>query len=120
MPSAISLANDTSGTSLPNITRVDCSGKIFVAESGKVEAKLHARSVVVAGSVKGNITADDKIELRPSAHLNGNITAPRILIQEGASFEGQVNMKSPDTEKAISSSSARRDDSGPNRDQDKG
>jgi cytoskeletal protein CcmA (bactofilin family) len=49
----------------------------------------------VAGTVKGDVLADDKIELKPSANLQGNITAPSILIQEGATFEGQVYMQKP-------------------------
>jgi cytoskeletal protein CcmA (bactofilin family) len=74
---------------------VDGSGKLFIAEGGKAEARLHARNIVVAGTVKGDVSADEKIELQPSAQLRGNITAPRILIQEGATFEGQVFMKKP-------------------------
>jgi len=69
--------------------------RLFVAETGKVEATLHGRVVVVAGTVKGDVLADEKIELQPSANLHGNITAPRILIQEGATFEGQVFMQKP-------------------------
>jgi cytoskeletal protein CcmA (bactofilin family) len=68
---------------------------VLVAESGTVEAEVHGRSVVVAGTVKGNVTADERIELRPSARLVGNITAPRILIEDGATFEGKVEMKRP-------------------------
>ena len=50
---------------------------------------------MVAGEIKGNVTADERIELRPSARLLGNMTAPRILIQDGATFEGKVEMKPP-------------------------
>jgi cytoskeletal protein CcmA (bactofilin family) len=71
------------------------SGKLLIAEGGHADARLHARNIVVAGTVKGDVSADEKIELQPSAKLHGNITAPRILIQEGATFEGQVFMKKP-------------------------
>ena len=64
-----------------------------------MEAALHARVVVVAGEVVGDVSADDKIELRASAALRGNITAPRVVIQDGASFEGQVFMQKPDAKK---------------------
>ncbi len=75
---------------------VDASGQLIIAESGRVAATLHARVIIVAGSVKGDVSADEKIQLKPSAKLHGNITAPRILIEEGATFEGQVFMKSPE------------------------
>ena len=74
---------------------VASSGTLVVAENGTARANLHARTVVVAGSVQGDVSADEKIELKPSANLRGNITAPRIMIQEGATFEGQVFMKNP-------------------------
>jgi cytoskeletal protein CcmA (bactofilin family) len=77
------------------IGEVASSGALVVAENGTARANLHARTVVVAGSVQGDVSADEKIELKPSANLRGNITAPRIMIQEGATFEGQVFMKNP-------------------------
>lgn len=74
---------------------VQGAASLVVAESGKIEAQLRARSITVAGSVEGDLFAQEKIELKPSAKLLGNITAPKILIQEGATFEGQVFMKDP-------------------------
>jgi len=74
---------------------VDGMNKLLIAEGGTAKATLHARNIVVAGKIKGNVSADEKIELRPTAVLHGNIMAPRILIQEGATFEGQVFMKKP-------------------------
>ncbi len=74
---------------------IDGSGQLLIAEGGTAEARLHARTIVVAGTVKGDVSAAEKIELKPTANLLGNITAPRILIQEGATFEGQVFMKKP-------------------------
>lgn len=71
------------------------SGRLMIAESGTATADLHARVVVVAGTVRGNVTADERIELQPTATLTGNITAPRIQIQEGATFEGEVRMAPP-------------------------
>jgi len=74
---------------------IDSSAHLFIAESGRVDAKLHGRNVSIAGNVTGDVTADERIELDPSAEVKGNIVAPRILIKDGATFEGQVFMKSP-------------------------
>ena len=74
---------------------IEGSAKIRIARDGIVEASVHGRTVSVAGTITGDISADERIELEPTASVNGNITAPRILIQDGASFEGQVNMKDP-------------------------
>ncbi len=85
---------------------VEGKGQVLVVDGCKVEATLHARFVVVAGQVVGDVSADDKIELRASAALRGNITAPRVVIQDGASFEGQVFMQKPETKKPAAPAAA--------------
>jgi cytoskeletal protein CcmA (bactofilin family) len=79
--------------------KLDCSAPVIVAQGGEVEAELRAEIVTVAGRVHGNILAGHKIELTPSADVRGDITSPRILIREGASFEGQVFMADPNKPK---------------------
>jgi cytoskeletal protein CcmA (bactofilin family) len=79
---------------------VEGAGQVLVAEGSRLEAALHARVLVVAGAVIGDVSADDKIELRPSANLRGNVTAPRVVIQDGATFEGQVFMQKPEARTA--------------------
>jgi cytoskeletal protein CcmA (bactofilin family) len=88
---------------------VEIDGKVRVAEKGRVEAEVHARLVTVAGTIIGNITADDRIVLEPTAQVDGNITAPRILIEDGATFKGQVNMKAPEKSGTFQTSSAGKD-----------
>jgi cytoskeletal protein CcmA (bactofilin family) len=74
---------------------VQGSGTVIVAQGGTVAATIRARRIVIAGKVIGDVSAEEKIELAPTADLQGNITAPKILIQEGATFEGQVLMHQP-------------------------
>ena len=88
---------------------IEGAGTIQVAEDGRVEATVHATNVVIAGQVTGNVTADEKIELEQSARVNGDITAPRILIRDGAAFRGQVNMRKPTSPDGPTTSSARKD-----------
>jgi cytoskeletal protein CcmA (bactofilin family) len=87
---------------------IEGTGTVQIAEHGGVEASVHARNVVVAGRVKGNISANQRIELQPSAFVEGNITAPRILIRDGATFKGQVMMKEPSERGSVTTSSARK------------
>ncbi len=87
---------------------IEGTGTVQIAEHGGVEASVHARNVVVAGRVKGNISANQRIELQPSAFVEGNITAPRILIRDGANFKGQVLMQEPSGRAAVTTSSARK------------
>ncbi len=72
--------------------RIDSTASVLIAETGRVEAEIKAETVIVAGNVSGNIQADQKIELTPTAEMIGDLAAPRILIQEGATFEGEVVM----------------------------
>ncbi len=60
--------------------------------TGTVEADIQTQNVEIAGQVTGNITATDKVELKANCRMVGDIKAPRILIADGASFKGNVDM----------------------------
>jgi cytoskeletal protein CcmA (bactofilin family) len=64
-----------------------------IGESAVVTAQIKAASIVVAGKVSGDITGSQKIEIRPSAKVMGNLAAPLLVIQEGALFEGHCSMQ---------------------------
>jgi cytoskeletal protein CcmA (bactofilin family) len=74
---------------------VAISGSAFVAESGQVQASIRAARGMVAGQVDGNVFGDELIELEPTAVVKGDLLAPKILIREGASLQGRVEMASP-------------------------
>jgi cytoskeletal protein CcmA (bactofilin family) len=66
---------------------------LVIGHGALVKAKIKAASVVVAGTVSGEITATERIEIRPSARISGNLAAPRMAMHEGAIFEGRCAMK---------------------------
>ncbi len=66
--------------------------EITIGESAVTTAQIRADSIVVCGKVKGEITATDRIEIHPTAKIIGNIAAPRLIIHDGAIFEGQCSM----------------------------
>jgi len=76
--------------------KVDVKGQFTVASSGTVKAEVHARRILISGKVIGNITGDESVELHPTAQLEGNITCPKVVIQEGAQFKGSVDMRTRD------------------------
>lgn len=80
---------------------VSISGNVVVAESGKVRTSIRAARVVVSGQVDGDIFGDQMIELEPTAVVNGDLLAPKILIREGASLQGRVEMASPPQATAV-------------------
>lgn len=74
---------------------VSISGSVLVAETGQVRTSIRASKVTVAGRVDGDIFGNQMIELQPSAVVTGDLLAPKILIREGASLQGRVEMASP-------------------------
>jgi cytoskeletal protein CcmA (bactofilin family) len=68
--------------------------EITIGESAVVSAQVRAESVVVCGEVEGEITASQRIEIRSTAKVTGNIAAPKLIVQDGAMFEGKCSMTS--------------------------
>lgn len=69
---------------------------LTVGPNGQVKASVEAKGVVVQGRLDGNIQASDRVELRKSATVTGDITAQRISIEEGASLKGKVDIQRAD------------------------
>jgi cytoskeletal protein CcmA (bactofilin family) len=65
---------------------------LTIGPNGKIKAELFAKSVVVLGEVKGNVTATEKVDIRENGSVDGDITSPRVAIAEGAQFRGSVDM----------------------------
>ena len=72
--------------------KIQLKESLYVEESGSVEADIETQNVDISGQVTGNITATDKVELKAQCRMVGDIKAPRILIADGASFKGNVDM----------------------------
>ena len=66
---------------------------LTIGPNGKIKAQVFAKSVIVLGDVYGNITAADKVNIRETGTVNGDITAPRVAIDEGANFRGSIDMR---------------------------
>jgi cytoskeletal protein CcmA (bactofilin family) len=66
---------------------------LIIGESAVVTAQIKAASITIAGKVSGDITAAQRIEIRPSAKVLGNLTAPTLVVHEGALFEGHCSMQ---------------------------
>ena len=65
---------------------------LIVEPSGIVKANVQVRNAIISGVVVGNIAASDKVELKADCRVVGDVRAPRILIADGASFKGNVDM----------------------------
>ena len=66
--------------------------KLIVGATAKLTADIIAREVVVYGSVKGNLRAKDRIEIKKDGSVNGDLTTARIMIEDGAYFKGSIEI----------------------------
>jgi cytoskeletal protein CcmA (bactofilin family) len=101
---AITLLGENStweGTlSFPGTLRIDghfkgtisSCGILLIGEEGLVEANIHAGYIEVNGEVRGDITADQRVDLHKQAKVFGNIKAPNVVMDQGAILEGTTRM----------------------------
>jgi cytoskeletal protein CcmA (bactofilin family) len=71
---------------------ISCDGNVIVGEEAVVEADMHVSYIVITGEVRGNITADQRVDIRASAKVFGNIRAPSVVMDQGALFWGETQM----------------------------
>jgi cytoskeletal protein CcmA (bactofilin family) len=65
---------------------------LTIGDGATVTADLTAKSMTVSGTVKGNLTATERIDLQASASVEGDITAPQLLMADGALVRGKVDV----------------------------
>jgi cytoskeletal protein CcmA (bactofilin family) len=67
--------------------------RLTVGQNGEIVSDVHAREVIVYGKVRGNLFAEDRIEVKKDGSVVGNITGGRVLIEDGAYLKGQIEIE---------------------------
>lgn len=76
---------------------IHVTGHVVTVERGaRIDANISAAGIVVAGEVKGALAADTRIHLQPGAEVEGDLSAPRIVVDEGAFVQGRVHVAGQD------------------------
>lgn len=65
---------------------------LVVEPTGVVKAEVQVKSCVISGAVIGNLTATESVEITKEGRMIGDISAPRVIIVDGASFRGRIDM----------------------------
>ena len=65
---------------------------LVVEPSGIVKAEVEVKNCIIAGVVVGNVTASESVEITKEGRMVGDINSPRVIIVDGASFRGRVDM----------------------------
>jgi cytoskeletal protein CcmA (bactofilin family) len=68
------------------------NNQLTVGANGKVKAEIHAKGVVVVGHVDGNIFGLERIEIQATGRVEGDVTAPKLVVAEGAQLNGAIQM----------------------------
>ena len=63
--------------------------------NGKIIANVNATKIFIEGNVEGDLHATVSVTVRRSGHVTGNIVAPTVAIEEGANFNGSIEMRNP-------------------------
>lgn len=66
--------------------------RVTVGAEGLVQSRIDARSVRVKGTVRGNVSAEDWVEVKPGGMIRGDVRAPRVILHDGAVVTGRLDM----------------------------
>ncbi len=65
---------------------------LTIGAQGKIKADVYAHTVFVEGSMDGDLFGSEQVIVRKSAKVRGNITSPRVTLEDGAAFKGSIEM----------------------------
>jgi cytoskeletal protein CcmA (bactofilin family) len=65
---------------------------VAVGKNGHIKADIHGKVITVEGSVEGNLYGEEQLVVKQSATVVGNITCPRVALEDGSNFKGSIDM----------------------------
>jgi cytoskeletal protein CcmA (bactofilin family) len=68
------------------------NNQLTVGANGKVKAEIHAKGVVIVGHVIGNVIGLERVEIQATGKVEGDVTAPKLIVAEGAHLNGAIQM----------------------------
>ena len=71
---------------------LNCGGQAMIGNTSAIKGNMSIETISIMGQVNGNITAKDKIELKSTARLHGDIRAKRLTVEDGVTFVGKVEV----------------------------
>jgi len=90
--------------------QIKVSQRLVIGNSGKVLGNIESEFATVAGHIKGNVLVKQVLELKPSARIDGDIVAGKVIIEAGAQFNGRCTMNTNSSSAAAAAPTASSDD----------
>ena len=72
---------------------------LTIGKHGTVKANIIAKTITVEGKVEGDIVGEDKVEIKATSQVTGNLKAERVTLEDGAKFRGSIDMGSSNNSK---------------------
>jgi len=66
---------------------------VTISKSAKVKANIEASQIIIEGELSGDMKGDEKVVIRETGNVYGNIVAPRVTLEDGAMFKGSIEME---------------------------
>ena len=76
---------------------------VTVGQQGVVNANISANVITIEGESRGDLHGDEKVIIRKTGNVEGNIEAPRVVLEDGAIFKGSIDMNKKQAASAITS-----------------
>ena len=74
--------------------------QLTIGANGQVQAELKAKAVVIVGHVTGNVVGTERVEIQATGIVDGDVTAPKLVVAEGARINGAIHMTDKATTQA--------------------
>ncbi len=68
------------------------NNQLTIGANGKVKAAIHAKGIVIIGHVIGNVIGLERVEIQATGRVEGDVTAPKLVVAEGAQLNGAIQM----------------------------
>ncbi len=68
------------------------NNQLTIGANGKVKAEIHAKGIVIVGHVIGNVIGLERVEIQATGRVEGDVTAPKLIVAEGAQLNGAIQM----------------------------
>ncbi len=73
---------------------VSCQGELVIGKDGVVDGEVKAASAILSGRITGKLLVEGRVELSSTARMEGDVVCSKLVIEEGAFFQGHCQMSS--------------------------
>lgn len=69
--------------------------ELIIGNSGRVQANIEAKTIRIEGEVQGDIVGQERVVITSTGNVQGNLSSPRVMLEDGGRFKGSIDMGGP-------------------------